>query len=336
MAEQKQPLALLKKDTVDIVAARVRQFQESGELNLPANYSPENAMKSAWLTLQSTTDRNNRPALEVCTKDSIANSLLDMIVQGLNPAKKQGYFIVYGNKLVFQRSYFGTMAVAKQVNENIQDIIAEVVYEGDTFKYKINRGMKEIAEHEQSLENVDGSKIKAAYCLIINKDGEVMKTEIMTIDEIKKAWAQSQMRPIDDKGNIKAGSTHDKFTAEMCKKTVINRACKAIINSSNDSNLFARSFNRTSEIIAEEEVAEEIAEHANSEVIDIEVEPVEEENAPENIPEDVTAHLAEEELEQPPAPQPEPPVQEDKPKDTLFDVPPQRPNANKRRGPSWA
>ena len=80
MTEQKQPLALLKKDTVDIVAARVRQFQESGELNLPANYSPENAMKSAWLTLQSTTDRNNRPALEVCTKDSIANSLLDMLV----------------------------------------------------------------------------------------------------------------------------------------------------------------------------------------------------------------------------------------------------------------
>lgn len=271
MAEQKQTLALLKKDTVDIVAARVRQFQESGQLHLPANYSAENAMKSAWLTLQSTVDRNGKSALEVCTKDSIANSLLDMVVQGLNPAKKQGYFIVYGNKLTFQRSYFGTMAVAMQVDNSIQNIIAEVVYEGDTFKYKINRGRKEITEHEQALENIDGGKIKAAYCLVINNDGEIVKTEIMTIDEIKKAWAQSQMKPIDEKGNIKAGTTHDKFTAEMCKKTVINRTCKPIINASSDAHLL-RSFSRTDEVIAEENAAAEIAENANKEVIDIEYE----------------------------------------------------------------
>ncbi len=279
MAEQKQTLALLKKDTVDIVAARVRQFQESGQLHLPANYSAENAMKSAWLTLQSTVDRNGKSALEVCTKDSIANSLLDMVVQGLNPAKKQGYFIVYGNKLTFQRSYFGTMAVAMQVDDSIQDIIAEVVYEGDTFKYKINRGRKEITEHEQALENINGGKIKAAYCMVINNDGEIVKTEIMTIDEIKKAWAQSQMKPIDEKGNIKSGTTHDKFTAEMAKKTVINRACKPIINSSSDSHLL-RSFSRTDEVIAEENAAAEIAENANTETIDIEYEVTEAEPEP--------------------------------------------------------
>jgi len=103
-------LALVKKDTVDIVAAKVREFQERGELDLPPNYSPENAMKSAWLILQNTFDKNKKPVLHACTKDSIANSLLDMIVQGLNPAKKQCYFIAYGNQLVCQRSYFGTMA----------------------------------------------------------------------------------------------------------------------------------------------------------------------------------------------------------------------------------
>lgn len=267
--QAKNQLALLKKDTVDVVANRIRQFQEKGELHLPANYSPENAMKSAWLILQSTLDRDKKPVLQVCTKDSIANALLDMVVQGLNPAKKQGYFIAYGKQLVFQRSYFGTMALAKQVDDTIQDIIAEVVYEGDTFKYRINRGKKEVTEHEQSLENVNGQKIKAAYCIIIDKNGEVKRTEIMTIDEIKQAWRQSQMKPVDEKGNIKADSTHGKFTAEMCKKTVINKACKAIINSSSDSHLFKQSFNRTSEVIAEEEMAQEIAEQANGEVIDI-------------------------------------------------------------------
>ena len=264
--------ALVKKETVDIVAARVREFQEHGQLHLPANYSAENAMKSAWLILQNTLDRDKRPVLEVCTKDSIANSLLDMVVQGLNPAKKQGYFIAYGKQLVFQRSYFGTMAVAMQVDDTIQEIVAEVVYESDTFRYRIQRGKKEITEHEQSLENIDGKKIKAAYCMVINTDGEISKTEIMTFAEIKQAWKQSQMHPIDDKGNVKGGSTHDKFTAEMCKKTVTNRACKPIINASSDSHLFQQSFNRTDEVIVEEEMAAAIAAHANTEPIDIEYE----------------------------------------------------------------
>jgi len=294
-------LAILRTDTVDVIASRVRKYQENGELRLPANYSPENAMKSAWLILQNTQDREKRPVLEVCTKDSIANSLLDMVVQGLNPAKKQGYFIAYGKQLVFQRSYFGTMAVAKQVNENIQDIIGEVVYEGDTFKYKIVRGKKEVTEHEQSLDNVDGKKIKAAYAMVIDWNGEVIKTEIMTIDQIKQAWAQSQMKPIDDKGNVKAGSTHDKFTADMAIKTVINKVCKPIINASSDSHLFRESFNRTPEVIAEEEAAQEIAENANGEVIDIESEITEDqEPEPEQQP-DSPKQEKQQEQKKPPA-----------------------------------
>ena len=263
-------LAMIKRDTCDVVAERVRQFQESRTLHLPANYSADNAIKSAWLILQTVEDRNHNPALLVCTKDSIANSLLDMIVQGLNPAKKQGYFIVYGNKLSFQRSYFGTMALALQVDDTIDEIVSEVVYEGDAFKYKINRGRKEIIDHQQSLENVDNKKIKAAYCIVFNKDGSVKKTEIMTFEEIKQAWKQSKMNPIDDNGNIKDGGTHSKFTADMAQKTVVNRACKPIINSSSDGYLFKAAAARSEEIAVDAEVQEEIAEHANGEMLTIE------------------------------------------------------------------
>ena len=263
-------LALIKKDTIDVVAMKIKEFQESRQLHLPANYSPENAMKSAWLILQGAVDKNDKPVLQTCTKDSIANSLLDMVVQGLNPAKKQGYFIAYGDKLTFQRSYFGSMAVAMEVDDTIQEIVAEVVYEGDVFKYRLSRGKKEITEHEQSLENINGKKIKAAYCIIVDQDGQVKKTEIMSFEEIKQAWKQSKMHPVDDKGNVKVGSTHDKFTADMAKKTVVNRACKPIINSSSDSNLFKEIYNRNSEIITEEEISEEVAEKANRETIDIE------------------------------------------------------------------
>lgn len=288
-------LALMKKDTVDVVAQKIKELQSSRQIHLPANYSAENAMKSAWLILQSAVDKDNKPVLGVCTKDSIANSLLDMVVQGLNPVKKQGYFIAYGNKLTFQRSYFGSMAVAMAVDESIQEIIAEVVYESDVFKYRLNRGKKEITEHEQSLENVNGKKIKAAYCIIIDQDGQVKKTEIMSFEEIKQAWKQSKMHPIDEKGNVKVGSTHEKFTADMAKKTVVNRACKPIINSSSDGNLFKEIYNRNSEIVADNEVSQEVVENANTETIDVEATIVEyaEQLAPTTdkiTPEDV-AHL---------------------------------------------
>lgn len=264
-------LTLVKKDTVDVVAARIRQLQERRELYLPSNYSAENAMKAAWLALQEVVDKNGKPALEVCTRGSIANALLKMVIQGLNPAKNQCYFTAFGNKLVLMRSYFGSIHVAKSVNENIEDIVADVVYEGDEFEFEKVRGKTRITKHKQKLENIEKNKIKAAYATVIYKDGGE-ESVIMTIDEIKQAWKQSFMHPVDEKGNIKAGTTHDRFTAEMCKKTVINRICKPIINSSDDSNIVARYAKQTNTDIVEAEVEEEIAENANQEMIDVEFE----------------------------------------------------------------
>jgi recombination protein RecT len=303
-AEQqaKGPVALVKKDVVDLVAAKVQEYMRRGEINLPANYSPVNALKSAWLILQNTVDREKRPVLQTCTKASIANSLLDMVIQGLNPVKKQCYFTAYGNQLVCQRSYFGTMAVAKMVDPTIADIVAEVVYEGDVFKYKLDRGKKVITEHEQQIENIDPKKIKAAYAMVIDQNGEVRATEIMTFEQIKQAWKQSQVRPVDENGNIKAGTTHEKFTAEMCMRTVINKVCKPIINSSDDAHLL-RAIRRSEEVAAEVEAEQEIAENANQTVIDIEIaEEPEETEAQKEVPEaepDIIEEPVEPEAEQP-------------------------------------
>lgn len=278
-------LALVKKDTVDVVAERVRSFQENGELHLPDNYSPENAMKAAWLILQETIDREKKPVLDTCTKDSIANALLGMIVQGLNPSKNQCYFIAYGKQLTLQRSYFGSMALAKRVDENIEDIYAEVVYQGDKFKFAKQRGKTVVTEHEQTLENMNKKDIIAAYACVLKKDGSEEAT-LMTFEEIKQAWKQSKMYPVNDKGEIKANTTHDKFTSDMCKKTVINRACKMIINSSDDSNLIIKYAKISDESRSEAEVEAEIYENANTESIDIT--PTEEENTHSELPPTVT------------------------------------------------
>ncbi len=257
-----------KNDTVNAVMTKISQLQAQGRLRFPAHYSPENALMSAYLVLQQTLTTDKKPVLKACTQESVANALLDMAVQGLNPMKKQCYFIAYGQQLVCQRSYFGTMAVAKRVT-GCQEIFAEVVYEGDQFEYELRRGNKHITKHLQDINNVRGDKIAAAYCTIIGKDGQEY-SEIMTIDQIKKAWAKSKMSPVDDKGNIKASSTHGQFPEEMAKKTVINRACKAFVNTSNDSTLDAviEHFNRSDEVLEEAEFQEELEQHANQEVLD--------------------------------------------------------------------
>lgn len=213
------------------VLSRIEQFQKDGSMILPKNYSVENHMKSAWLALQEVEDKEHHKALQICTKESIANSLLDMVLQGLSVSKNQGYFIVYGNKLVFKRSYFGTIALAKRAGGMVSEPVANVIYEGDDFQYEIDPKTAKVSiiKHSQKLENIDNSKIKGAYALVTLADGTTQVT-IMSMQQIRAAWGQGAT-----KGNSPA---HKNFAEEMAKKTVIGRACKAIINSSDDAWLY--------------------------------------------------------------------------------------------------
>lgn len=261
------PITQQRNEVVDLVTAKVQRFVECGDLHLPENYSAPNALKGAWLVLQETVDRDKRPVLSVCTKASIANALLNMVVQGLNAEKKQCYFIAYADRLVCQRSYFGAMAVASRVDPSIIDLVAQVVYEGDEFRYSVVRGRVNVVEHVQSLENIDRAKVKAAYCSVIRvtPNGEEREdTTLMTFDEIKQAWRQSQTRPVTDSGGLKPDSTHAKFTAEMCKKTVINRACKTIVNTADDADLLIRAWNESDQDVVEAQVVEARHELANT------------------------------------------------------------------------
>jgi len=252
-------------DVVASVTSKLRVYTDNKELVLPANYSVENALKSAWLALQEAVDKDKHPVLQVCSQASIANALLNMAVQGLNPGKAQCYFIAYGNRLVCQRSYFGTMAVAERV-AGASDIWAQVVYEADEFEYTISHNRKSVSKHTQKLGNIKPTAIVAAYCVVEFSNGKPSFTEIMTIEQIKKAWAKSKMNPDSPT------SVHSQFPEEMAKRTVTNRACKALINSSSDSNLFLEHFNRSDEEQTAIELEAVIEENANKDVIDVDPE----------------------------------------------------------------
>ena len=230
--QQPQTGAIVKYENIsEKVMARINRFTEDGGLKLPKNYAVENHMKSAWLILQDVKDLKGQLALQVCTKESIANALFDMVLQGMSVSMKQGYFIVYGNKLQFQRSYFGTVALAKRCGGIVGEPVANVIYEGDDFVYTIDpkTAKMSIIKHEQRVENIDDAKIKAAYALITRQDGTTELT-IMSMAQIRASWNQGATH-----GNSPA---HKNFPAEMCKKTVIGRACKLIINSSDDAWLY--------------------------------------------------------------------------------------------------
>ena len=191
MTDETKQLMVMKKETADVVLAKIDKFVEDGELSMPDNYNQGNAIHGAWLILQQmTVKRNNKdvPVLEVCTKASIANTLLDMVVQGLSPTRKQCYMIPYGEVLTLQRSYFGAKAVAMRLNPQIRELYAEVVYEGDDLEYSIINGVRVIEKHTQSLSHIDDEKMIGAYAVAIGQDGSQMRSELMTIDQIKQSW----------------------------------------------------------------------------------------------------------------------------------------------------
>jgi len=263
-------LAVLKRDVVDVTIDRIRDLARHQELHLPADYSAENALKAAWLILKDTVDKEKNPVLQVCDPNSISLALFNMVAMALNPQKKQCYFIAYGKKLVCQPSYFGDEAMAVRLsNGRVAEIPAEVVYEGDTLKYKIVKGKKVISDHEQSLENINSGKIVAAYAIAISPSGQEVSTVIMTMADIKASWKKSKQYPMEKDGSIKAGSTHGDFTEAMCKRTVIRKCAKPFINTSDDKYLKI-ALEMVDGTKAEEDLRENHEKYANQgEVIEI-------------------------------------------------------------------
>lgn len=216
------------------VIGNLNRLQEQG-LEMPLGYSPQNALKSAFFELTNNSGGNllqlaaNNPE----TKTSISNALLDMVIQGLSPAKKQCYFIKYGNKVQLMRSYFGTMAVLDRVTGGA-DITPVVVREGDVFEIAMDGPDLVVAKHETAFENLDND-IKAAYVVIKLANGKEVTT-VMTKKQIDKSWSKAKTKNVQND-----------FPEEMAKRTVINRAAKYLINTSNDNDLFVQAAKDTLE-----------------------------------------------------------------------------------------
>ena len=265
MAEVKKDL-VEQKETVNEFIGKVQEnlkvLNEESTINLPPNYSLGYAVRSAYSKLLETKDRNGKKALEVCSKTSITNAMLSMVIQGLSPAKNQCYFVVYGDQLTLMRSYMGTVAVTKRI-KGVVDVKAYCIYEGDEIEteFDIATGTIQIKKFNPKFENIDNKKILGAFAMIMGDNGPI-HTEIMTLAQIQAAWNQ---------GAAKGSSgAHKNFSEEMAKKSVINRACKMFVNTSDDADILLEEFNKTTDNEDIDPVKKEISSNANRELLDFE------------------------------------------------------------------
>lgn len=256
-------------EIVKNVEDRILALQKSGGIVFPPDFAPGNALRAAQLILPEVKDKNKRPALEICTKSSIYSALLKMVVFGLNPMKNQCAFVVMGDKLELMKQYGGNLLLARRAG--LKTFRVKLIYEKDHITIEQDHQGHTVVKHTTSFENIDDEKIIGGYVYYELENGE-FDTLVMPMKEIRKAWLQGKIY-----GQI-TNSVHEKFTGEMVKKTIINRMCKYIINSSSD--IYNVSFEPTVEdsedLPAEQQL--EVTEDKPLEVIQL---PVEEQEKPE-------------------------------------------------------
>lgn len=206
------------------VLALADSFIKTNNIITSKTYNVENAMVSLFTNVLSAKDKNGKSVLDTCTPLSIQNAVYECITKELTPSKKQTYFIPYGNELTSQTSYFGNVKMAMDV-ANVK-IHSQVVREGDSIDAEMRANGTMLIRHKPDIKSLN-KPIIMAYAVASNPaTGEVVDSDIMTIEEIKKSWAKSRS----------GGAVSKEFPHEMARRTVTNRLAKHFINTSDDSN----------------------------------------------------------------------------------------------------
>ena len=252
-------LAVLTTGLVDEVSGRIEQLlQSAAGFALPDKYAYGTALQAAMLQIEQVVDKNRAPALKVCTRTSIAQALLMMVVQGLSPQRVQCYFVVYGDRLVCMRSYFGAEAIVQRIYPGAR-LSTAVVYAGDEFEMGMVKGRQVVVKHTPSFQNIGGLEtVVGGYGIWEFADDTPDEVAIMTIEQIKNSWRKGKVYV-----EGKAGTTHEQHPEEMVKRTLCNRVSKRLINSADDSHLVLSIF-QADGIASDALVDAEVLEHANT------------------------------------------------------------------------
>lgn len=255
------------------VMEEIEKLRAAGRVQIPSNYSVGNALNNAWFKLQEVQNLDkkflyiNGELQPIVTVNSVANALRAYVIQGMDVGKSQGAFIIYGDKLTWQRQYQGDVVLAQRVRPGIEPYY-DVICEGEEvivekFWSRQSGFIDVIVKHTKCFPRAS-SKIIGAYCGFVDKEtGENLGVVLFDIDRIKKSWSKSKTYKPDAKFG-----THVEFEDEMCLKTVIRRRCKPIYQMSDDSALLASIIEQDMDAI-DGEIADDVAANANGEMLSL-------------------------------------------------------------------
>ena len=213
----------LAQDTSDWINKNIRD----NKITVPEGYNVSNEITMALMMIAQTNDKDGRPALESCSRESIMTQLRLMAQNGLSMAQKQCYPIVRKPKLRIDISYFGTSSIIKRLMPGY-DVRANVIYKDDTYDYIWNEETQcyQVTNIKSSIENRD-KPIVGAYGTIFEKaTGKVIFSEVMSWKEILTSWSHA-----------KTDKVQKEFPQEMAKRTLIQRMCKLFLNTEKMSNV---------------------------------------------------------------------------------------------------
>ena len=210
---------IAKKNNIEELAlTKIKEYQDLG-LVLPEGFNPANSLKKARFILNDM-KVSGKPVLEVCTKESIIQCLLESVTKGLSYDSSQIYFIPRGNQMTNMESVYGRIVRAKRASKNYRPVVG-YVYKGDEFEigHNLENGEVFIKKHESKLENLD-KPIIAAYTYVTDNDGHT-NVFIMTKREWLTSWKKSPNGCVVAK----------EFEKDMIFRTIIKKSTKALVNS---------------------------------------------------------------------------------------------------------
>lgn len=247
---------------------------ENKQVDIPENYSYKNAIQASRYLITKPIESGKNKGLSIadlCTPQSILQAVMEMAQKGLNPDKKQCYFIPYGNTCTLSISYQGNVALAKRGGEDIGETYAYAVYKNDKLELAFNpqRGVIEVKSYEPDISKWTKTDIIGAFAVITNSNGNVKYTEYMTMEQIKDSW---------NMGFAKGESpAHKNFPDQQAIKTVKSRAVKSFVSTADDSDIVSAS--DKSAAYTDQEISQELEHKANTLELDIGNEELKEEEA---------------------------------------------------------
>lgn len=222
------------RDEVRVMAERQVQFTQI--LNgdnfrkalasvLPTTVTPERIIRVVLSAMQA------QPKLLQCAGDTVILSILRAASMGLEPdggTLGQGYLVPFWSgknrrlECQFIPGYRGLVKLAANSGE-VADVSAEVVYEGDTFRYEL--GLQPTLEHVRNDKSTGERVLAYVYAIARFRDAAVPPKFIVLnradVEKIKETTASRNK-------NGEIVGPWVEWESEMWKKTAIRRLCKQL------------------------------------------------------------------------------------------------------------